>query len=340
MLRLNYVLVLPVLFLFQFLVPSSAAAQSNKDEIARLRMEQSGIYAQVVAIRGRRELVERMIEDKRFVVVPMGISKPFVTQMVTMDDALKVWTIEYFDRLFSSGRKFSSSDLAEWLKRKRDTALLVKSELKSKVQDLDNREARLKEQWGALESRIAELMGIGDKPAATASARADDACVYLVSTETSDTPLSRRISAPYGGRYHMVQAQGSHGGKPIDVLLAWSAPPKRLCEGEEFAIEMIATNKAVAPGGMSLNYVGAVSVSGFSGVVDLVSCDNPPQWIDVDDNDTPVAPDMPEYTNTCTYRVVHLQRNKEPHRMLMASPSIHTVGVGQVTYSYSYKNGM
>lgn len=311
-------------------------------EIADLSTEQTRIGWERDLIRSQMEMLQDHLDQGRTVYVQLRIPDMDVDgDIVTLREAVKVWTQEYLQAILRENKPYSSADLAALIKARRDKAVEFKAALERTVDEYQVRVVQLDRRWKALEAQIAELMvppqptprkASSTGPTAPSTSRTKDrACVEAAGVERLFDLGKAASVAPEAGT-HSAAHQGSFNGHPTNGTVTWSAPPRTLCEGDEFVIEMNAEN--AAPKYQSgVAYVAAVSVNPTTRALEVVSCSSSPRGFGPSNNSAAVKSTTSSYTNTCTYRVKSVDRSKVPKGYiaadLTAKPSF-----GKVTYLY------
>ena len=319
-------------------------AQANDRDalIEFYRMRQAELGQNMAFNTEKIGILQDLLDQGRTYMVKIPLGDTLQPMLVTRQEAVRAHKTIVLMRAILGRRVLHDDELRKGFSEEDKTATNIAIRLEQDIPRLAKLNRRLQTEWRDLEFEIAEMMqqaangAPGSSRTGTRTATTDDrVCVQLVETKASDTPLTAGASISPRAATHTVSHRGKVGSKPIDVTLSWSAPPLRLCEGDEFYVKVTATNNAPTSSGLSLHYVGSVGVSGKPNIIETVTCSNPVTWIDVDDDIAVVAPDRSSYTNSCTYKVVNLENYKTPQVLVTAGLGVHTGGAGQVLYSYA-----
>lgn len=156
-------------------------------------------------------------------------------------------------------------------------------------------------------------------------------CVQLVDVERLFSLAQAAEVAP-GAATHSAAHTGVLDGHQLDGTVTWTAPPIRLCQGDEFSVKMTAANngdKFVS--GMS--YVAAVAMLPTNADITIVSCSNPPGAFGPSEASAGVSSTMAAHTNVCTYRVEQVTKSSQPRGVISADLTAKPA-FGKVTYLY------
>ena len=317
---------------------------AQRDVIDDLRGRQAEIALERHTVREQVEMLQDYLDQGRTVFVFLPLSGLDAWDMVTMREAMKVWTFEYLEHIARENKPFSSAGLAALIKARRDKAVEATAALERTVKEWRARGDQLDKKWKELEAQIAALQApplptppkppkppgsVASGPAGVQAGNRD--CVEYAGVERL-FDLGKAASVEANAGSHSASHGGAFQGHPTNGTVTWTAPPRTLCVGDEFVIEMNAEN--AAPKYKSgAAYVAAVSVHPTSRALEIVSCSNPPRGFGPSNNSAAVNSPMTSYTNTCTYRVKSVNASKAPKGYIAADLTA-TPSYGKVTYLY------
>jgi hypothetical protein len=310
---------LALIMAFLSAIGLAAPAIAASDDLAHYRDQLTETGEQLKLVRGSISDLERMIAEGRYHLSYLPVAGSKIPVLVTQDEALKFWTMEYVLTREAAGAPFTTAGLEDFLKQIRRVSRTVKNELEDIVKALEARERALTRKRNELEQKVADLSG----PQGTGR------CADLQRVDRW-RELGAAAYVNRGALEHYVtQTRDTGRGWVGNFTLTWTAPPDRICVGEVFDITLTATNGAPVEDAL----LGRAAQVGMrlkpAWLVD--ACNNPPPF----DPDAAafVAPNDRVYTNTCKVTVHNVGDGRTPISLL--SMSLTAVPLtGKVDYIY------
>lgn len=317
MTRLRWMHVLFLIIAALAVLPAPARA----DLIDERREELDRTAAALRLTRERIDELQDWLDQGRIYLapLPLPLEEPRFA-LVTHDEAVRYWSYFYLDSVLRGVVRFSSDDLAEHVRTRMAEGRQVIGQIRQEIAQLRDREAELLARRNALEDEVAELQG----PQRTG------ACVDLQGV-TARTRLGESVDAAPGALMHGVRTGGDTGrGWTSDFTLSWTAPPDRLCVGEQFEVTLTVTNNAPVPN--EIPGRAALISMGFSVPHLHWTCSNPPGFDPT--SAAFVAAHEGGYSNTCTVEVRGVGDRSRPIALInMSLEAVPHFG----TLSYVYQ---